>query len=200
MTGRMAAWLVAVPLVAASWLGAHCLSYWLVAPGAEGHMGLHAEHGHAWLGYTPALAIWALTLVVAGLVLCVGEGLRGRRPSGPGLRVVALLPAAGFVVQEHVERLIGTGSIPADLVAEPTFLLGLALQLPFAVAALLVTRTLYALGFGLGRGLADTLAIGRPLRRRLPSLRRRPASVMLVSPSALALGHGQRAPPAMACP
>jgi hypothetical protein len=200
MTGRLAAWVVALPLVAASWLGAHCLSYWLVAPGAEEHMGLHAEHGHAWLGYTPALAIWALTFVVAGLVLCVGAGLRGRRPSGPGLRVFALLPAAGFVVQEHLERLIGTGSIPADLVAEPTFLLGLALQLPFAVAALLLTRTLYALGFGLGRALADNLAIGRPLRHRLPSLRCRPASVILVSPSALALGHGQRAPPAVACP
>jgi uncharacterized protein YuzE len=40
---------------------------------------LHAEHGHAWLGYTPALAVWALTVVVAGLVLCVGAGLRGHR-------------------------------------------------------------------------------------------------------------------------
>jgi hypothetical protein len=195
----MAGWVVALPLVAASWLGAHCLSYWLVAPGAEEHMGLHAEHGHAWLGYTPALAIWALTLVVAGGVLCVGQGLRGRRPSGPGVRVFALLPAAGFVVQEHVERLIGTGSIPADLVAEPTFLVGLALQLPFALAALLLTRALYAIAFGLGRALADNSAIGPALRYGPPLLRCRPVCPMLVSPSVLALGHGQRAPPATAC-
>jgi hypothetical protein len=199
MTRRKAAWVVALPLVAASWLGAHCLAYWLVSPGAEQHMGMHAEHGHAWLGYTPALAIWGLALVIAGLVLCIGEGLRGLRPSGPGVRVFALLPPAAFVVQEHVERLIGTGSIPADLVAEPTFLVGLALQLPFALAALLLTRALYAIAFGLGRALADNLAIGRPLRFGPPSPRCRPICPMLVSPSVLALGHGQRAPPVTAC-
>jgi hypothetical protein len=196
MTRRMAAWVVALPLVVASWLGAHCLAYWLVSPGAEDHMGLHADHGHAWLGYTPSLAIWALTLVVAGLVLCVGEGMRGRRPSGPGVRLFALLPATGFVVQEHVERLIGTGSIPADLVAEPTFLVGLALQLPFALAALLLTRALYAIAFGLGRTIASTFPLGRPLRHGRPALVRPPASVTLVRPPVLASGHGPRAPPA----
>jgi hypothetical protein len=196
MTRRVAAWVVALPLVGASWLGAHCLSYWLVSPGAEAHMGLHAEHGHAWLGYTPSLAIWALTFVVAGLVLCVGEGLRCRRASGPGVRLFALLPPAGFVVQEHVERLIGTGSVPADLVAEPTFLVGLALQLPFALAALLLTRALYAIAFRLGRTIACRFALGRPLRHGPPSLVRLPASVTVVRPPVLALGHGQRAPPA----
>jgi hypothetical protein len=197
---RTTALSVAIPLVVASWLGAHCLAYLLVSAGAEHHMGMHAEHGHAWLGYTPALAVWGLTVVVAGLVLCVGEGLRGRRPSPPPLRLFALLPAAGFVVQEHVERLIGSGSIPPDIVLEPTFLLGLALQLPFALAALLLTRALYSLGFGLGRALAGNLAIGRPLRHGAPALPLRPASATLVSPSVLALGHGQRAPPATGCP
>jgi uncharacterized protein YuzE len=76
---RVTALSVASPLTLASWLGADCLAYWLVAPGAEHRMGMHAEHGHAWLGYTPALAVWALTVVVAGLVLCVGAGLRGHR-------------------------------------------------------------------------------------------------------------------------
>jgi hypothetical protein len=197
MIRRMAAWIIALPLAVASWLGAHCLAYWLVSPGgAEAHMGLHAEHGHAWLGYTPSLAIWALTLVVAGVVLCVGEGLRGRRPSDLPVRLFALLPAAGFVVQEHLERLIATGSIPADLVVEPTFLVGLALQLPFALAALLLTRALYAIGFGLGRTIAGRLALGRPLRYGPPSLLHLPECPTLISPSVLALGHGQRAPPA----
>jgi hypothetical protein len=193
----MAAGVIAIPLAIASWLGAHCLAYWLVSPGAEHRMGMHAEHGHAWLGYTPALAIWGLAVVVAGLVLCAGAGLRGHRPSSPPLWHFAILPPVGFVVQEHAERLIGSGSIPADLVLEPTFLLGLALQLPFALAALLLTRALYAISFGLGRAVADsTPAIGRPLRHGPPLPPLRPRSATLVSPSLLALGHGQRAPPA----
>ena len=200
MTGRMAAGVLAIPLAIASWLGAHCLAYWLVSPGAEHRMGMHAEHGHAWLGYTPALAVWGLAVVVAGLVLCAGAGIRGHRPSPPPLRFFAILPSVGFVIQEHVERLIGSGSIPADLVLEPTFLLGLALQLPFALVALLLTRALYALSFGLGRAMAaSTPAIGRPLRHGPPSAPLRPASATLVSPSVLALGHGQRAPPATSC-
>ena len=196
MIRRMAVWVIALPLAAASWLSAHCLAYWLVSPGGGGHMGLHGEHGHAWLGYTPSLAIWGMALVVAGLVLCVGQGLRGRRPSSPPLRLFAVLPAAGFVVQEHLERLIGTGSIPADLVAEPTFLVGLALQLPFALAALLLTRALYAIAFRLGRTIACRFALGCPPRHGPPSLVRLPASVTVVRPPVLALGHGQRAPPA----
>jgi len=198
MVRRRVAWVIALPLAVASWLGAHCVAYLLVSPGAERHMGLHAEHGHAWLGYTPAIAIWGLALVVAGLVLCVGEGLRSRRPSCPPVRLFALLPPLGFAVQEHLERLIASGSVPYDLVAEPAFLLGLALQLPFSLAALLLTRALYALGFGLGRVLARKLALRRTLRSAPPSLLHLPASAMLVSPSVLASGHGPRAPPAAA--
>jgi hypothetical protein len=198
MIGRRAVWVISLPLVVASWLGAHCLAYLLVSPGAEQHLGMHAEHGHAWLGYTPALAVWGLALVVAGLVLCVGQGMRGRA-SRPPVRLFALLPPAGFVVQEHAERLIASGSIPHDLAVEPTFLLGLALQLPFALAALLLTRALYAVGFGLGRALAGRLPLGRPLRQGPPTLLRLPASATLVTPSVFALGHGQRAPPTTGC-
>jgi hypothetical protein len=196
MLTRRVAWVIAVPLAVGSWLGAHCLAYLLVSPGAEQHMGLHAEHGHAWLGYTPALLVWGLALIIAGLVLCVGEGLRGRSPSPPPVRLFALLPPAGFAVQEHLERLLSNGAVPYDLAAEPTFVVGLALQLPFAVAALLLTRALYTIGFGLGLALAGRLAVERP-RLHGPSLPvSLPASPTPVSPSALALGHGQRAPPA----
>jgi hypothetical protein len=192
----LAAWAIAVPLAVASWLGAHCLGYALVAPGAEHGMGMHAEHGHAWLGYTPALAVWGLALLAAGLVLCVGEGLRGREPARPPVLLFGLLPPFGFAVQEHIERLISSGSVPHDLVVEPTFLLGLALQLPFALVALLLTRALYAIGFSLGLALAGRLAVGRLLHHAGPALPvRLPAAPMPVSPSALALGHGQRAPP-----
>jgi hypothetical protein len=196
MIRRTGAWAIAVPVVVASWLGAHCFAYWLVSPGAEHHMGVHAEHGHAWLGYTPALAVWGLALVLAGVVLCLADGLLGRRPSRPPVRLFAFLPPIGFTLQEHAERLIASGAVPYDLVVEPTFLVGLALQLPFALAGLLLTRALYAIGFGLGRVLAGKLSLRRALRCGAPALLQLPESAMLVSPSVLALGHGQRAPPA----
>jgi hypothetical protein len=199
MIRRRAVWVISLPLVMASWLGAHCLAYWLVSPGAEHRMGMHAEHGHAWFGYTPAIAIWGLAIVVAGLVLCVSAGLRGQRPTRPPVRLFALLPPAGFAVQEHAERIIASGSIPLDLVIEPTFLLGLALQLPFALTALLLTRALYAVGFGLGRVLSGQFILGQWLHLRPPTVLRRPPSVTIVGPSVLALGHGQRAPPATGC-
>jgi hypothetical protein len=199
MIRRRAVWVISLPLVVASWLGAHCLAYWLVSPAAEHEMGLHAEHGHAWLGYTPAVAIWGLAFVVGGLVLCVSAGLRGGRPMRPPVRLFTLLPPAAFAVQEHAERLIASGSIPHHLIIEPTFLLGLALQLPFALVALLLTCALCAVGVGLGRVLNGELLLARRLRLRLPTLLRRPASVTLVGPSVLALGRGPRAPPAMRC-
>jgi hypothetical protein len=57
MVSRRITWVVSLPLAVASWLGAHCLAYWLVAPGAEHQMGLHAEHGHSYLGYGPAIGL-----------------------------------------------------------------------------------------------------------------------------------------------
>jgi hypothetical protein len=196
---RRAEWLVSLPLAVASGLGAHCFAYWLVSPGAEQHMGLHAERGHAYLGYTPALVIWGFALVLAGLVLCVGEGLRGREPSQPSLPLFALLPPAGFAVQEHLERLLGTGGIPHDLITEPTFLVGLALQLPFALAALLFAYGLQALGFGFGRAVARTLVLRRPAFLAPPPLLSLPALATQIAPSILVPGRGPRAPPLAHC-
>jgi hypothetical protein len=195
MRGGRAAWLISLPLAVASWLGAHCFAYWLVSPGAEHQMGLHAEHGHAYLGYTPAIVVWGFALLVAGLVLCVGDGLHGRRPFQPPLRLFALLPPAGFVAQEHLERLVGSGGIPHHLVTEPTFLVGLALQLPFALAALLLAYAMSALGFGFGRAAAGVFALRRPVYAGPSTWLTPPAPATLLPSSVLCPGHGPRAPP-----
>jgi hypothetical protein len=200
MVRHRVVWVISLPLAVASWLGAHCLAYWLVSPGPDQHMGLHAEHGHAYLGYAPAIALLGLALVLSGLLLCVGEGLRGRRPARPPVRLFALLPPVGFAVQEHAERLIGSGTMPYDIVLEPTFLVGLAFQLPFALAALLAASGLHALGFSVGGALAPRLALRRPVRPAPPrAVCPLPASALLVAPCVLALGHGQRAPPTIGC-
>lgn len=198
---RRAAWLVALPVATASWLNAHCLAFLLMPPEGGEHMHHHADGGHTYFGSTPVLIAALVTVLAAGVVLCVGEGLRGgtARP-GPPVVVFALLPPLGFVVQEHVEELVRSGSITGDLVMEPTFLTGLALQLPFAVAALLLCRGLYALGYGVGRFLASRLAVATRVHNLAPLVHRRPTSVTLIPPSVLALGHGSRAPPAPARP
>jgi hypothetical protein len=195
MVSRRVTWVVSLPLAVASWLGAHCLAYWLVAPAAEHHMGLHAEQGHAYLGYGPAVGLLGIALVLAGVVLCVGEGLRGRRAGRPPVLLFVLLPPVGFAIQEHLERWIASGQLPYDVVAEPTFLVGLSLQLPFALAALVLACALHAFGIGIGGALAGWLAFRWPVRCAPALLRPLPSPAILVAPSPLALGHGQRAPP-----
>jgi hypothetical protein len=201
MRQRRVAWLVALPVATASWLNAHCLAYVLVPPAASEHMHHHAEGGHTYLGSTPVLIAALVTVLAAGLVLCAGEGLRGRTGGlGPPALLFALLPPVGFVSQELVEDLVRSGSLSAGLFTEPTFLAGFTLQLPFAVAALLLCRGLYALGYGLGRLLAARLAVTTRAAGPRPATHRRPVSVALIAPSVLAQGHGSRAPPALACP
>lgn len=182
-----AAWLVALGLLGAGWVTAHMLSYMLVVPAAERGQML-AQTGH---GYFRAadLLILCLTITLAGLALSVIGGHAGRAP-GPG--TLALLPPVGFVVQEHIERLAAGGTFPAHLVAEPRFLLGLLLQIPFALGALLCARLLVTFAHGLARRLGGTerpklasVALSwpplvNPRRRRL---------------SAVAFGRGERAPP-----
>ena len=201
MRQRRVAWLVALPVATASWLNAHCLAYVLVPPAASEHMHHHAEGGHAYIGSAPVLIAALATVLAVGLVLCAGEGLRGRTGGlGPPALLFALLPPLGFVSQELIEDLVRSGSLSAGLFTEPTFLAGFALQLPFAVAALLLCRGLYALGYGLGRLLAARLAVTTRAAGPRPATHRRPVSVALIAPSVLSQGHGSRAPPALACP
>jgi hypothetical protein len=173
----------------------------LVPPAASEHMHHHAEGGHAYIGSAPILIAALVTVLAAGLVLCAGEGLRGRTGGfGSPALLFALLPPLGFVAHAHIEDLVRSGSLSASLFTEPTFLAGFALQLPFAVASLLVCRGVYALGYGLGRLMAARLAVTTRASRPAPATHRRPVSVTLIPPSVLAQGHGSRAPPVPACP
>ena len=130
------------PVAAAGVLVTHALAYRLT--------GASAGTVHEYLAHAPQVV-----LVLASLAL-VGLAFQERSTSRYSARWVAPLAPLGFGCQEHVERLVHTGEVPW-LLTSPTFLLGLALQLPVALAcALLVRRVL------------GTLTGVR--RRRLPAL------------------------------
>ena len=120
-------------------------------------------------------------------------GAPGAGPGSPGLWRFAVLAPAIFVGQEHLERLAFADGSSLQLVTEPTFLLGLVLQAPFALAAYLLARSL----------LRAVRSVARLLTARQPALRRarRPrwqhVATSLPRIAASALGYGWRAPPAL---
>jgi hypothetical protein len=182
-----AAWLTALGLLGAGWVTAHALSYMLFVPAPERGRML-AQTGHGYFRVSDLL-ILCMTVTLAGLALSVIGG-KARRAPGPW--ALALVPPVGFVIQEHVERLAVSGVFPAHLVVEPRFLLGLLLQIPFALAALVCARILLRAARGLVRGLAGRRPVGAAVewlgatRPAFPDLPRRPV---------LAAGYSERGPP-----
>jgi hypothetical protein len=186
MARRTLPWLLALPLLAAGSLLAHSLAYALVEPGVAERARLLEATGHGYLAAAPFVFAGGAAL---GLAATVAYAVRGRHggasplPSWP----LALVPLAGFGLQEQLERLV-TGAPLEPL--EPTFLVGLALQLPFAFAAVLVARRLARAAESLGRAVA----LAPPRLRARATRARAPRSVLVTRPE-LALEHPGRGPP-----
>jgi Zn-dependent protease with chaperone function len=191
MTGRGLSWLLAVPLtIAASQVG-HELAYRTAAPDAHMRAHLLEESGHAYLQHLP-LALGLVSVLAAFALIAQVRAATGRR-AGIRLTLVpyAAVPPAVFVLQEHFERLLHDGSFPLGAVAEPTFLLGLLFQLPFALLAFglarLLIRAADEIGFALGGSTRPAL---EPLRLIAVS-----PEAVLPRTNPLALGYPQRGPP-----
>jgi hypothetical protein len=183
-----AAWLIALGLLGAGWVTAHALSYMLLVPAPERGRML-AQTGHSYFRASDLL-ILCMTITLAGLALSV----IGKARWTPGPWALALLPPVGFFIQEHAERLAVSGAFPTHLVVEPRFLLGLLLQIPFALAALACAHFLLFAATRLVRGAAacplDEAAVERlsfALRPCADPPRR----------SVLAAGYSERGPPSI---
>lgn len=148
---RLLAWLVCVPIIAAASQVAHGASYRLVTPDPAARAELLEHTGHSYLSAISfALAVgWAAVLIGFGALAL--QAARGRVSARPSATPFALLGPITFVLQEHLERLIHDGAFPFAAVFEPTFGIGLALQLPFALVAFLVARALLRVAECLGR-------------------------------------------------
>lgn len=163
-------WPLVLPLAGAGVLVGHGLAYRLTGAGGVGL--------HGYLAHAPQLLL-ALSLPAVLVALSGGRA----RPPHP--LAFALLGLGGFTAMEHLERL-GHGGVPW-LLAEPVFVLGLVLQLPFALAAWWLARTLLA---------------AHPARRaRPPALPRfalpLSASTTTGNPAAPRLRARTRGPPAL---
>jgi hypothetical protein len=156
VNGNRAAWLVALPVALAGCLVAHIVAYALAAPAPADH----AAHGY--LDHLPLLG-------GAGIAVVLGasgwHAVRGRAGARPSPWLFALLPPAAFAVQEHLERL----PVPALLVGDPTFALGLALQLPFGLLAWLLARAVLRAADALRALLAPTPLAARADGSRPPA-------------------------------
>jgi hypothetical protein len=143
---RAAAWLLSLPLMLAGTELAHALAYRLVYPNAHVRLSELLSSGHSYMlgagGFVPMLLgiVGALELVAVGWVFA--GSFRRSLPRAVPAPAFALLPLLSFILQEFLERaLAGTGA-PWWMVLQPTFRVGLLLQLPFGLLAFLAARLL----------------------------------------------------------
>jgi hypothetical protein len=196
---RAAAWLLAMPLMVAGSQVAHVVAFRLVYPQAHVRLAALLATGHGYMiGYPAFLPLLFGVLGGTALVgFLWGIGCDLRRGGGAGAVpawAFGLLPPLGFAIQEFLERWFMGVSFPWQVVLEPTFRVGLLLQVPFALAAFLVARLLLRVAEHVGRVLGRDRGLG--VRRRLGVRDLAPSSLSSVLRlPVLAAGHAQRGPP-----
>jgi hypothetical protein len=192
---RVTAWLLSFPLMVVGSQVAHVFAYRWVYPNAHVRLSELVATGHGYMGspsYAPMLLgfVFAAELVAAGCVLV--SALRRSRQRAVPAWAFALLPMLGFTLQEFIERWLSGSPFPWWMVLQPTYRVGLLLQLPFALVAYVVARLLLRAADRVGRILRG--AIARPAPRSV-SLRWVVLEVDSPRRGAVDGGHSGRGPP-----
>jgi hypothetical protein len=183
-------WLSTAPLLIGGLLAGHMLGYRLAFADAHARADSLAHSGHSYFAYVPLALAVSVAALLAGLALHAAAGFRGEPRRAAASPLIVLLPPLAFVAQEIAERLLHSGHVPITLAIQPAFLFGLALQLPFALAALLLAWALDSAARAFGEALA-----AQP-RLVFPVLVPQPVRVAAAPrPVGLAQGYGERAPP-----
>jgi hypothetical protein len=194
---RVAAWLLVLPLMVAGSQLAHMLAYRLVYPEAQVRVRELLATGHGYMTYAPLLFGMSTALELVAFGSLVVERVRRRQHTPMSPWVFALLPPLGFALQEFLERWLAGSPFPWWMALQPTFRIGLLLQLPFALLAFLTARLLLRVADGVAsalRGRAELPAPAGVLRQW---------SALVVWPprmSVLADGHAGRGPPSPVAP
>jgi hypothetical protein len=192
---HVAVWLLSFPLMLVGSQVAHMFAYRLVYPNAHVRLSELVSTGHSYMGY-PGYLPMVLGLVFAAEIVGVGWALAGSLRRTPQRSVpawaFALLPMLGFTLQEFFERWLSGSPLPWWMVLQPTFRLGLLLQLPFAFLAFLVARLLLRVAYRVGRVLRG--AVTRPAAVGI-SVRWVVLEARTPRRAVLASGHPGRGPP-----
>ncbi len=190
---RALTWLLLVPLALLGSEAAHSVDYWLVERDPGQRAALLADTGHGYLDVLPAAIATCWAVVLLALLGWALEGGRGRRAPVLPFAPFALLPPIAFAGRELIER-ASHGELQLSAVLEPVFLVGLAVQIPFAVVAFLAGRALLHAASALGAKLSRNRERGPLAPRKVPS-----AGLELSLPrlSPLAFAQAVRGPPAV---
>lgn len=192
---RIIPWLLSVPLMLAGTEVAHFVAFRIVYPDAWERSQALQQSGHSYFGWLPLLGGIALAVLVSSVFLHGRQARNGQSTqlAQASLLRFAALPPLAFALQEHLEALVHSGSI-SGVVTAPTFVIGLLLQLPFALLAYLVARVLLGAAERVGRAFAE-----RPASYPAPSLCESPSwftlTVWPLRSAVLADGHAGRGPP-----
>ena len=111
--------------------------------------------GHGYLDRMPLVLGAGLAVALVALVVAVLDASRGREARALPAWAFALLAPLAFAFQEILELSLRTGTFAWHGVAAPTFLPGIALQLPFSLLAWLAARLLLRAAGQAGRALAS---------------------------------------------
>jgi hypothetical protein len=188
--------LVLPPIVVGSQV-AHGAAYWWAYPRTNLRLAVLASSGHGYSAYAPAVLGFLAAIQLIALAAVVFDRARGRPLRGLPPWAFLFIPEVGFVLQEHLERLLALGVFPWWTTLEPSFWRGLVLQLPLGLAAYLVA----ALLLRTAAALAEVVGARRDahiVARRSPTACQRPARVFLPRWAPLAGLAADRAPPVAA--
>ena len=140
---------------------AHVLAYRWVYPQAQVRLAALLASGHGYmlggfLGYLPLmLGVVGGMELIAFVWMVVCDVRRSRQAAVPAW-AFGLMPPVGFAIQEFLERWFAGVASPWQVVMEPTFRIGLLLQIPFALVAYLLTRFLSRVAATVGRALRQS--------------------------------------------
>jgi hypothetical protein len=159
---RGLAWALTLPLVLLGTQAAHALAYDLVYP--QAHERILLATGHGYLTWLPLAFALAGAVAVAALCVAAADAARGRPARALPAWAFGLLPPATFVIQEVLELSLHTGVLNVHALLEPTFVPGLLLQLPLALAAYMTARLLLRTAERVGRALAQPRTLHAPVQ------------------------------------
>lgn len=168
---------------------AHWLVFRVVYPDPYVRAQALAQSGHAYLAHWASGAAVLGALALAGFAARALDGSRRRNRATVSLLPFLALAPLAFVLQECCERL-ATGGWPFEAVFTPTFLPGLALQIPFALVTYLLARLLLGAADRiqiLFTGMPPVVGVARPAAF--------PVTVDIPRLSVLSAGPGLRGPP-----